>query len=81
MTTLITRLRELSDSSHSQSWVSVEIHELRALLDVVEAVEVLIISHYIDATCKNCTGEVNHVEQLLEKFKLLEVSALDGETK
>jgi len=37
VTTLLTRLRELSDSSHSQSWVSVEIHELKALLDVVDA--------------------------------------------
>ena len=36
---LITRLRELSDSSHSQSFVSIEIHELKALLDVVEAVQ------------------------------------------
>lgn len=41
---------------------------------VVEAAKELVQEHYIDATCKNCTGETNHVEQLLENLERLETT-------
>lgn len=47
-------------------------NHIDALLDVVGSVKALVQAHYIDATCKDCTGEVNHVEQLLENLERLE---------
>lgn len=51
----------------------IEIDQLRTKLaaaeKVIEAVQNMVHAHYIDATCKDCTGEINHVEQLLEKLE------------
>jgi len=72
--TLLTRLRELSDSSNSQSWVSVEIHELKVLLDVVEAAK-----HVFKAN-DGIGGCVDRKPAALGKLKE-NLAALDGETK
>lgn len=48
------------------------VSDIEKVLDVVEAAHAIVDLHNIDATCKNCTGHTNHVEQLLENLKRLE---------
>jgi hypothetical protein len=76
---LLTRLRDLSNSSHSQSWVSVEVHELKALLDVVEAVK------YCDANIQTIgKGFDARNVYVVEPKQMVAIGkalvALDGET-
>lgn len=42
------------------------------LIAVVRAAQSIVKAHYTDATCKDCTGETNHVEQLLESLERLD---------
>lgn len=47
-------------------------NNIDALIAVARAAQSIVKAHYIDATCKDCTGETNHVEQLLESLERLE---------
>jgi hypothetical protein len=72
---LLTRLRELSDSSHSQSFVSIEIWELKALLDVVEAAkDEIMFLEYPDS------DEEDEKYKAIDRLRLA-LAKLDGEAK
>jgi len=47
-------------------------NNIDALIEVARAAQSIVNAHYIDATCKDCTGETNHVEQLLESLERLD---------
>lgn len=47
-------------------------NNIDALIQVARAAQSIVKAHYTDATCKDCTGETNHVEQLLESLERLD---------
>lgn len=46
--------------------------QCEAMRGVVDASIAIVQAHYIDATCKDCTGDTSHINQLLDKIEQLQ---------